>query len=210
MKTLEQIAQSCISSVQGGNFTDESNIYSDKYKERIHEVRANTFRDKYMQNRFIHPDWIQRFYPEYDEYMQDDKCVTAFKCPGFIDLGSRDGLIYVGSDDEPKAFNRVNNIGELATVKSHQIYSRSRIVALVENGMIYLYANRHVKNPVVVGVFARPTDIPTFNQFKDNYPVDPQSCMIIEDLIVQRQLMSEIRTPNDGVSDSNTPSIGIK
>jgi hypothetical protein len=208
VKTLEQIVQSCISSVSGGSFTDEGNIYTGKYKDRIHEARANTLREKYIQTRFLHPDWIQRYYPEYDEYMQDNKCVTKFKCPGFIDLGMRDGLVYVGSECDPKAFNRVLNIGELSTVRAHDIYSRNRTVVLVENGYIYIYSNKRIEDPVVAGVFSRPVDVPSFNELKDNYPIDPQSLMAVEDVVVQRQLMTEIRTPNDGVSDSSTPSIG--
>lgn len=207
MKTLEQIIQSCISSVQGGSYTDEVNMYDGKYAERIHEARANVLREKYVQNRFVSPEWIQRFYPQYDEYMQDGKCVTKFKCPGFLDLGSRDGLVYVGSEECPLAFNRVMNIGELATFRAHEIYFRNRTVALYENGYLYLYSNKVIRDPVVVGVFSRPTDVPSFNDTKDNYPVDPQSCMMIEDVVVNRQLMTEIRTPNDGVSDSSSPSI---
>lgn len=207
MKTLEQIIQSCISSVQGGSFTDEANIYDGKYAERIHEARANVLRDKYMQNKFVNPDWIQRYYPQYDEYMQDGKCVVKFKCPGFLDLGSRDGLMYVGSEDCPISFNRVMSIADLATLRSHGIYARNRVVVLYENGYLYIYSNRVIKDPMVAGVFSRPTDVPSFNDTKDNYPVDPQSCMMIEDVIVQRQLMTEIRTPNDGVSDSSSPSI---
>jgi hypothetical protein len=206
MKTLEQIVESCISSVQGGVFTDEGNILSGKYEEKVHEARATVLREKFAQVSDIHPDWIQRFYPEYDEFMQDNKCVTVFNCPAFVDFSTRDGLVYVGSSDFPQSFNRAYNMGDLATMMRHQIYNRNRIVALYEGGKLYLYSEQKIENPVVVGVFARPTDVKSFSKFSDNYPVDPQSCMAIEDNLVQR-LFNEIRTPSDGVSDSSAPSI---
>ena len=207
MKTLEQIVQSCISSVQGGQFTDESNMYTGKIEEKVHEVRNNFIREKYIQNNQVHPDWIQRFYPEYDEFMQEDKCVTTFECPRFVDLGTRDGLIYVGSSDYPQSFGRAYNIGDLSTMMSHPIYNRERITVLYENGRIYIYSKQRIISPMVSGVFARPTDLKSYNKFYDNYPLDPHTCMLVENAVVQVNLMNEIRTPVDDTSDSSTPSL---
>jgi hypothetical protein len=207
MKSLEKIVHSIISSVTGGQSNDEPTVSYEKVKSKVNEARGSILKQKFLQSKTIHPDWIQEIYPEYDEFRQDNLCVVKFKCPGFIDLGTRDGFIYAGSADFPSSFNRVSNIADLANARQHPIFFRGdRVVALYQNGVLEIWSKRRI-DPKVVGVMSVPSYVPGFSEEQDPYPADIESIGMIEELVVKSLLGADMRTPDDNVSDSSSPGL---
>jgi hypothetical protein len=204
MKTLRQIVESAISTVSGGLFVDDRNIYSEQIEQKVHEARSMWCAQQYKLNRQIHESWIQRFYLEIDPDAQDNVCMIKFKMPAVIWLDDKtDGLRYFGSRDYADNFTRIWNRAMLAAMANHPVTKvgrRNYVLLQGENSECYTVTN--IGNPIVEGVFADPTDVPTFNMDKDIYPVDPSGVDFIEKYLVNTVLRSIITTPTDYTSDS--------
>lgn len=203
MKTLKQIVESAISTVSGGLFVDDRNIYSEQIEQKVHEARAMWCSQQYKVNRQIHESWIQRFYLKIDEDAQDNHCVTKFKMPVVIWFDDKsDGLRYFGSKDYADNFTRIWNRSMLATMKKHPVMNTGRrnyVLLQGENSECYTVTN--IGNLIVEGVFADPTEVPTFNKSKDVYPVDNAGVDFIEKYLVSTVLKTIISTPADYRAD---------
>jgi hypothetical protein len=203
MKTLRQIIESAISSVSGGLFVDDRNISTEQIEQKVHEGRSLWCDQQYMKTKRVHPDWIQRFYPEYDSELQTDKCRTVFNMPHVMLFSDKsDGLQYFGSDSYADNFTRIPSRAALATMMNHPVMKVGRRnYVLYQNGQGECYTKTNINAPIVEGVFARPTDVPTFNKEKDAYPCDSQGVDFIEKYLSQTVLKMEISTPADKNSD---------
>ena len=203
MKTLAQIIESAISTVYGGKYVDDRNIQSEQIEQKVHEGRALWIAQSYGQNKYIHPDWVQRFYPEYVSDMQGEKCRTLFNLPHVVWLSDKtDGLRYFGSDDYADNFTRIWDRTTLASMMRHQIMRTGRRnYILLQNGVGECYTVTAINAPICEGVFSFPTDIPTFNKNEHQYPLDPQGIDFVEKYLTQTVLKMEISTPADGSSD---------
>lgn len=203
MKTLKQIIESSIGTVSGGLFVDDRNISTAQIEEKVHEGRALWCAQSYAQNKHIHPDWIQTYYPEYSAEIQTNKCKTTFNCPSVIWFADKtDGLRYFGADDYADNFTRIWDRATLATMMNHQVMKVGRRNYVLKQGsLVECYTKTHIKAPIAEGVFSSPTDIPSFNKNEHNYPLDPQGVDFVEKYLVQTVLKMEISTPADPKSD---------
>jgi len=204
MKTLRQIIESAISTVSGGLFIDDRHISSEQIEYKADEGRALWCIDYYSKTGTIHPDWIQRFYPEYDSEMQESKCMTTFYCPHILAfMDGTDGLRYFGAKDGyADNFTRIQSRAQLAAMMNHNIMRIGRRnYVLYQNGIGEAYTKTKINDPMMEGVFARPTEIPTFNKEKSNYPLDPAGVDYFEKYLTQTVLKMEISTPSDSRSD---------
>ena len=202
-KTLRQIIESAIGTVSGGLFIDDRNISTEQIEQKVHEGRSLWCDQQYMKTKRVHPDWLQRFYPEYDSELQLNKCVTVFNMPHVILFSDKtDGLQYFGSEDCPDNFTRISSRAALATMDKHPVMRVGRRnYVLYQNGQGECYTKTNIKPPIVEAVFSRPTDVPTFNKDAHAYPVDPQGADFIEKYLTQTVLKMEISTPADKISD---------
>jgi len=77
LKTLE-----CIELIQladeGGIFTDESRFDRGTMLTVLNAARAFAITEMYSKNTRVHPNFIQRIYPEYKEALQQDDCYNLF------------------------------------------------------------------------------------------------------------------------------------
>lgn len=208
IKTQIQIAQSIISTVSGGIFVDERNLSQEKILDKIDEVREVWVAQKFKETHYVHPDWVQKFWPEYDEDIQDASYCVKFKCPSIARLSDRaDGLRYIGAEDCADDFRRVKSRGQLSTMRHHPAMKvGNKVVALYESGVIELISKRSKPFvPIVIGIFSKPSEIPTFNINTDQYPLDGAGIEFVENYIVTKVSRVEISTPADGVSNSAGP-----
>ena len=78
MKTLE-----CIELIQmadeGGIFTDESRYDVGTMLTVLNAARAFAITEMYRKNTRVHPNFIQRVYPEYKKKLQQDDCYNLFE-----------------------------------------------------------------------------------------------------------------------------------
>ena len=205
MKTLVEIYQSIISTSSGGVYIDERNIADLQIEKKIHEGRAMFLSQQYLSRRnYIHPDWVQRFYPEFQQEIQEDECYTKFRCPGFVSFSSkRDGIVFVGSGHT--AFTRLTDRGALSNAMAHPISRKIRKPLFIyNNGEIEIWSKGEVKDIMVIGVFADPTDIPTYSKQKDNFQCDPETVAMLEEWVFKTVAGIEYKTPADNVADSAT------
>jgi len=203
MKTLRQIIESAIGTVSGGLYVDDRNISNEQIEGKVHEGRALWIKQAYNENKYIHPDWIQKFYPEYIAEAQGEKCRTIFKVPHVIRFSDRtDGLRYFGADDYADNFTRVWDRTTLAAMMRHQIMKTGRRnYVLIQNGVGECYTIVKITKPICEGVFSFPTDIETYNKNEHQYPLDPEGIDFVEKYLTQTVLKMEISTPADKQSD---------
>jgi hypothetical protein len=212
MKTLSQIVESAISTVSGGLYIDDRNIYNEQIEQKVHEARAMWCAQNYKLNRSIHETWIQRFYLELDPDAQDNECLTRFNMPSVIWLDDKtDGLRYFGSDNYADNFTRIWNRAMLSSMMKHpatRIGRRNYVLLQGENSECYTVAG--INPPIVEGVFSDPTDVPSFNKNKHMYPIDPMGIDYIEKYLVSTVLKTIISTPadirSDGVDTTKLPN----
>lgn len=203
MKTLRQIIESSISTVSGGLYVDDRNIYYEQIEKKVHEARALWCAQSYQKNRAVHESWIQRFYLEIDSEAQDNRCITRFAMPTVIKFFDKsDGLRYFGSDDYAENFTRIQDRASLATMLKHPVMKVGRRNYVLLQGMdSECYTVAGIKPPIAEGIFADPTDVPSFNKNEHNYPIDVEGIDFIEKYLVQTVLKMEISTPADTKSD---------
>lgn len=203
MKTLTQIIESAISTVSGGLFIDDRNIQTEQIEGKVHEGRSLWIAQSYATNRRIHPDWYQRYYPEFDSEYQDNKCVTKFKVPHIVWFSDKtDGMRYFGAKDMPDNFTRILDRATLSAMDKHQTMKVGRRnYILIQNGQAECYTVTGIREPIMEAVFSFPTDIPTYNKNQHQYPLDAQGIDFVEKYLVQTVLKMEISTPADKKSD---------
>lgn len=211
MKTLRQIVESAIATVSGGLFVDDRNIYVEQIEQKVHEARSIWIAQSYKASRSIHPDWYQRYYPEYIEDIQEDKCITTFNVPHIIWFDDKsDGMRYFGAKGYADNFTRIWDRTMLSSMMRHEAMAIGRRnYILIQNGIGECYTISAIREPIMEAIFSCPTDIPTFNRSEHQYPIDPQGIDFIEKYLVQTVLKMEIATPadvrNDGVDSTKLP-----
>lgn len=210
MKTLRQIVESAIATVSAGVFSDDRNITTDQLELKVHEARALWIQQTYAQTKQIHPDWIQRFYPDYIAEAQGEKCRTVFKLPTVILFSDgTDGLRYFGASSYADDFMRISSRTALASMMRHSVMKTGRRnYVLLQNGIGECYTIVKIKDPICEGVFSFPTDIETYNKNEHQYPCEPAGIDFIEKYLVQTVLRMEISTSpekNVGANLGNLP-----
>lgn len=203
-KTQPQIVESIYIASDGGQYLDEATVPSETLEAKVDEGRAIIVKQKWEKNRIVHPLWLQKYYPEYVDEVQDEICCTTFYCPGFVYFGRyADGLQYAGSSDFPENFSRVWDRTTLATLNKHPVMKQGRrVYAMTEGEQLKLFSKKRIPNPMAEGVYASPVQIPTYNKAKDFYPLDPDSVELLEKFVREYFMRLATTTPQDTKSDS--------
>jgi hypothetical protein len=64
---------------EGGIFTDESRYDVGTMLTVLNAARAFAITEMYRKNTRVHPNFIQRVYPEYKEALQQDDCYNCLR-----------------------------------------------------------------------------------------------------------------------------------
>lgn len=181
---------------EGGIMTSENRFDYEYCVSVWNTYRAFFIQETYAKNKRINPICYQKYHPTYEKDFQDNNgCYVKFFCPNVISLDDKsDGLRYVGTDPVKtgmsNGFKRVQSRSWLSTYNNHSVtnVNNSRAVYYLLDGQMQtmeLYGNgTFIKvPPLIEGLFADPTVIPTWNKDYDPYPIDDDSVPEIEEMI---------------------------
>lgn len=174
----------------GGIITDEQRFEPLFLNSIINAVRGEIVRIKFQQSKYIHPNYYQKYYPEYSADLQtDDKCTVKFLCPRPISLDDfTDGHRYIGTIDGVKNFRRIRSRGQLSNYNKHRVMNvnNNRATSVLydaNEGVIEVYGNLELREMLVESVFGNPFEIPLYNTLKDNYPMPDNDVPMLEGLL---------------------------
>jgi len=199
--TLLEITEEIIRTDSGGGvITDENKLDSDFIQSLVHEYRGKAIWDSWQRTKRINSLWTQQFIPEFEEALQESSDFTKFACPPVISLDDkRDGFLYIGTVDGDFSFRKVTSRADLANKNRHR-FTKKRPKALYSDGFLEIHGN--IEEVRVDGIFANPTDIPTYNAEFDNYPISDDILVLMKALLFQTQTSIIDRKPADVISDS--------
>lgn len=203
--TLKELTSQVIRMVSGGILTDESKYDFLDIEADIHYARANVIKDFYSKNKRVSGEWIQTFNAVFDVTSQESNNFVRFVVPRAIPLDVfRDGFLYVGDTNGNVAYRRVNSRAELANFNLHRItkINNNTPKFIYSEGVIELYGNTMIKELRIDGIFANPSEIPTYNQDIDNYPLSEDLISPLKDFLLKTSLSIEAQKKPDTISDS--------
>jgi hypothetical protein len=202
---LRDLISQVIRLVSGGTFTDDTRYDPLDIEAKIHYARANVIQQFFTKNKRISGEWLQTYNAVYDANLQGNIDFVKFAVPSGIPLDIyRDGFIYVGDKNGNIAYRRVNNRAELANYNLHRItrISSDRPKFIYSEGYIEVYGNSMIKELRIDGVFANPTELPTYNQDIDNYPLSEDLISQVKDFLLKTALSVEQQKQPDLIPDS--------
>ncbi len=203
--TLPQIRESVIRIVSAALKTDEDRYEPDYIDAIVHQYRAEAIWQIWQKERRVNANWTQQFISEYSSDLQEDDCFVRFACPPLIALGKKaDGAVYVGSADGHVTYRKVTSRAELANNDLHRFTKTNNrtIKVLWSDGYWEAHGDPLIKELRTDGIFANPTDIPTYNIEHDQYPIDDNTLVLMKKLIVLSELVPMASAEPDRISDS--------
>lgn len=208
--TLAEFRSQVIRLPSGGILTDESRFDFLDIDAEIHFARAVVIPAFYSKTKRISGEWLQTFVATYDQNIQESNDYVIFDVPRGIPLDvMRDGYLYIGDTAGDTAYRRVNNLAELVNYNQHRItkINNNRPKVLYSEGRMKVYGNTMIKELRIDGIIADPTEILTYNQDFDNYPISEDLIQPVRDYLLQKSLGIEIQRKNDTVSDSQETEV---
>lgn len=201
--TYSELADDIIRTVQGGISTVDSKLNNQEYLfDLITQYRAIAIKQNFTKSRRIHPSWTQQFYPEYSKDLQENACFVKFSVPLPIPMEDRqDGFMYIGQKVGNKAYKRLTSRAEIATYDQHRT-TKNGVRVLYSDGFLEVYGNTMIQDLRLDGVFADPRQVPTFNVGYDDIPIDDESIILLKQLLIQSQMLSEAQAPADIKQDN--------
>lgn len=197
--------------LSGGIKTDEQKWQRAYLIEQLNQGRGIIARNDYSVNKIWNPSLIQYAYPTYEEYYQENACVTRFTLPsGFISADDQTiGITYAGSNiqSEPlkgQNFRRISSRTSLNDFLRHPLMSpeNGHYTGYLLEGNILTIVSQ-IKSPCIGGVFQTPPSLEDFSIEKSEYPLNIELFQLVQTYLYQ-QLMVQAATPEDNLSDSKT------
>lgn len=180
-QTANQVYERYMRIAQAGIMTDES-----RWKRRYIYDKMDTHRSQAIQllwskGRIINPIWIQTYFPEFSEDLQESDCDVVFEVPPFITLDTiSDGLIGVGNG--MCRIPRVRTINELRSYQKIRA-TKNATMCIWQEGVVKVYGNGLILEELeCTGIWLQPTMLPTFNTEIDIYPACQMVLAQMEDL----------------------------
>lgn len=203
---LRQIADILIRSVSGGDNTID-NKYSPEYVEALVPSLRN---DAIILSYFGSRTRAASRRLDYALYQTVDLTVNAvnnnldyvtFDLPRTISIGRLiDGLVYVGQVDNSVEFSRLLNRSDVAMMKARGLFDGTNIAYIWSQGKLEVYGNNALSECQVRGIFADPTQVPSFRIEQDDYPISDNILNIMTDLF-KMQMNINVQMPADNVLD---------
>lgn len=221
---LSDLISSLISDVSGGETSQSPQLDPQWVKKILPSIRAEFIESDYLKQappRRINPYCVQKVYLKFDSLLQSSAPTGAviFKCPKFIGLDNKDGLLYggtLGGIDSGlplsrriciQQWNRVYDRGELANYQRRHFTrfenNPDYVFFLYNNndGVIELYNCPTCTEAMLEGVLDDPLKATNFNQEVDEYPIDVNSLDAIRNLIYKDKTSIAKGTKPDDSAD---------
>lgn len=205
MKTIYQFADKVERALESGIARDESQWDRKYLIDAINEGRGEVIRNDYKMFKRIAPECVVKHWPEYSELAQDDcKCIK-FNIPATINVGDRNGIVYIGSSTQNRTYVLLKNRTQLSDYLKHpRLWSLSNVYVLYEGVSMEMYSKFDIQNPLIELIPANPMDIPEFNADVDPYPISTEMEGQIM-LYLQNRFNPQVGSP-DKISDSRDAS----
>jgi hypothetical protein len=196
----------------GGVFTDENRFDVRFVETAVHRFRALAIFNYWQKFRRVNPVWTQQHTPTFKKDLQEDNCKVIFECPPPISLGTlMDGFLYIGTVDGNCAYRKVVNRSQMANINVHRNMkpTLNQVDVLYSDGMLECYGNTDMQEIRVDGLFMDPTQVPTFNKFKDEYPVSLDIFEAMKVLAFETEQKIIIARPIDVKPDSQDSGAAV-
>lgn len=216
--TLDKLIETIIRTPSGGSMTDENKLDRDFVASNVHQVRADSMVEWFGKKGSTHDKWFQEYRPTFSAPMQTTgDCIVKFKCPSVINLSAnRDGFEYVGTDDDFNHFPRAGSGGMKAVYANHRLTGRPGLITWSWNydaagfGEITLKGRKILNSIKVLAIFSDPTELPTFREDKDEYPITEELIPFMIQRLFQLQTKIIVERRADTISDSQDPNNQIQ
>lgn len=188
----------------GGIFTDENRFDIRFVETAVHRTRSLAIFNYWQKFKRINPVWTQQFIPTYSKDLQEDNCKVIFECPPPISLNSlMDGFLYIGTVDGNCAYRKIVSRAELANINVHRNMKplTNETIVLYSDSLLECYGNTDLQELKVDGLFADPTQVPTFNKTKDEYPISLDIFEMMKALAFDTEQKIIIARPIDNTPD---------
>lgn len=207
--TQPQIVERLSRLPSGGIITNTGRFDSGYLGSVLNTFRLKTLQvvvngDRYTaKNKRINPQYLQKHWPVYESVLQEPSVpYVQFRCPEIASIDSTmDGLQYCGSISGSCNFRRILNRGQLSTFNQNKftnIDNGTGLSCLYDGSqqIIEIYGGgKMLRELLLECVFIDPTQIPTYNIEKDQYPISDSDLTILERLVLSEQTLLESRTP---------------
>lgn len=158
---------------EGGIWTDENRFDPRFVETAVNRSRALSIFNFWSKTKRINPVWTQQYIPTFSQELQDDPNKVIFQCPPAISLSEQmDGFLYIGTVDGNCSFRKVVSRAELANSNVHRNMRTltDHVKVIYSDGFLECYGNTDLKSIRIDAIFADPTQVPSFNADKDEYP----------------------------------------
>jgi hypothetical protein len=190
---LSDIVDSIQRNVSGGK-TTQGDILDPKYiKKNIDTFRAEIIARNFKRNGMINPVCYQKYYLTYNKDLQVSSYNNLlFPCPPVIQLGPEDGFRFVGSIDCSQQWIRVINRGQLSNLNANEFtrISNTDDIYYLYDGprrLFEVYNDADVRTGLVEAIFANPLEVPTYNEWNDDYPLNIDDIAELQDLLYKNR-----------------------
>lgn len=185
--------------ISSGGITDSIVDPERGYLEsKIDSLREMALINEFERTGIDNPSNYQPFYAEYDDDLQEDSnCeYTLFRVPpvlqfathrnGFMNGMSESGLSMIIHPTEEIFQAHIMHPVSKAIKRVHAVYVPS-------TGLMKVY-NKGMRSFKVNAIFKRPSDVPTWNRDKDDYPISNSAFEVLEELYKNGVLPIILRT----------------
>jgi len=202
------IIDELIRSVNAATNTSNGKWDSEYVEELLPKLRAEAIILSYngsrtqAANKTISGQWLQTMEFTITPSEQDKNAeYLVIDVPSTVRINDKtDGLVYVGNAQEAITFKRAFTKTEVAYLKQRGFLRGKEIVYIYTGNKLEIYGNKILKGFQIQGIFTNPMDIPGFNWYTSEYPIDESTIAIMKDLFIQRARM-EMGLAQDTVAD---------
>ena len=115
--------------------------------------------------------------------------------------------MYIGTDCDSQNYNEENfrrllSLAELTTYIHSRNFNKGKtrvLISDIEGDYIVLkcYGNKNLKKIKTECVFSDPRKVSTYNKDKDNFPICDEGLVLMKQLLLKSELMTESQMPAD-------------
>lgn len=204
--TLREVRDEIRAMPESGFLNADNRFSSGFMDELIHEKRAAAIANLWMRERHIPKQWLQTYYPQYSkEYQDGNLCYVKYKVPPLVTISNmQQGISFIGSDGVSLQFKLFDNRSAFMTARQHRIWNPAsgRYVAVLMNeDGIEVYSKFNITQGMRMEIIAmNPTDVPTYNQDIDPYPVESTLLTEIKRLIMGMDMVIITKSAIDRIT----------
>lgn len=210
--TKDEAIDRLLAIIEGGADTDESIPAREYISSKLNSMREFAIQQEFRNLGIIQANNYMNYYPEYDADLQDDaaKDYVIYKCPTVIQIAEHmDGFGSIRSGSLDYTFRISKSPEMFDLMQQHQVMrvNGRKVDCYYDpaSGNLYVY-NKDVRDFVVRLIPRKPEDVPTWNEFKDEYPISNSAFEILEEAVKNGVFAFMLKVPLNKISNSQSDS----